>query len=246
MFACTAEGVYTYANEAFAGMLRRPVEKIIGSKIWDVFSKKKADIGFAALREVVESGEQNVVEVRIPQADGDRYYLTTITPVKGPDGKTVSAICSYKDITLRHHAEEALREAEGRFRAFMDNMPNVALIKDKDLRLLFFNRRFDETFAGDSMMGKLPEQLFSADRARLVNETDFKALSEGCLTYEDKWLDKSGCQHIVDIRKFRIDQPGKDPLVGVIVNDITERKQVEQKARLTAEFLNSIVENIRT
>lgn len=240
VFSCTADGQYIYANAAFGEMLNKPVEQIIGSKIWDVFSKKKADMGFAALNEVVKTGEQNVVEVRIPHGHADQYYLTTLTPVKDSAGKTVSVICSYKDITGRHHAEEELRKAEGRFRAFMDNIPDFVIIKDKDSRPLFFNRRFNETFK----TGKLPEAIYSAHRVSSIRETDLKALAEGVIDYEIEWRDKKGRVNVVDIRKFRIEQTGKEPLLGILASDITERKQTEEKARLMADFLNSIVENI--
>ncbi len=114
IFAFTPEGQYKYANRAFAKGVGKRVEDIIGKKIWDVFPKEEADKRFASLSQVFHTGEENVIEVRVPRADGDHYYITTITPIKDTKGETLSAICSSKDITDRRRAEEEKRNLEER------------------------------------------------------------------------------------------------------------------------------------
>ena len=109
IFSFTQEGKYTYVNPAFAAGVGKPVEEIINKTIWDVFPKEEADKRFAALSHVFQTGQEKVVELRVPLAGGDRYYVTTITPVKDNGGAVVSAICSAKDITERKQAEETYR-----------------------------------------------------------------------------------------------------------------------------------------
>jgi signal transduction histidine kinase len=60
---------------------------------------------------VFATGDEKTIEVRVPHPGGDRYYVTTIVPVKDENGSVVTAICSSKDITPRKLAEEALRLA---------------------------------------------------------------------------------------------------------------------------------------
>jgi PAS domain S-box-containing protein len=109
-FSFTADGQYRYVNRAFAEGVGKSVEEIVGKSIWAVFPKEEADKRFAALRQVFLSGEEKVIEVCVPRADGDRYYVTTITPISDAKGEIISVICSSKDITDRKRAEE---EREG-------------------------------------------------------------------------------------------------------------------------------------
>jgi PAS domain-containing protein len=52
----------------------------------------------------------------------------TLTRVQFSDRPVMLAVC--RDLTERRRAEAALRESEERFKAFMDNSPAIAFIKD--------------------------------------------------------------------------------------------------------------------
>lgn len=121
-FSLTAEGQYKYANEAFASGVGKPIEDIIGKTMWDVFSSEEADKRFAALGQVFRTGVEKVIEVRVPREDRDRYYITTITPVVGANGKIHSVVCTSKDITERKRVEEALLESEAQLRILSENI----------------------------------------------------------------------------------------------------------------------------
>ena len=105
IFSFTPEGRYKYLNQAFAKGVGKRVEDIIGKTIWDVFPKEEAEKRFAPLSDVFRTGNGKVIEVRVPRPSGDRYYVTTITPIRDAAGTVVSAICSSKDITERKQAE---------------------------------------------------------------------------------------------------------------------------------------------
>jgi PAS domain S-box-containing protein len=139
----------------------------------------------------------------------------------------LSAVCSSKNITERHRADYALRESEERFRAFMENMPSMVIIKDKELRPLFFNRKFSETFPAKDWLGKTPEETFTPEIANSMRANDLKALREGFVTYEEEWYDKDDCLRVLETRKFAIAQEDKEPLLGVIITDNTDRKRAD-------------------
>jgi two-component system cell cycle sensor histidine kinase/response regulator CckA len=106
IFSFAPDGRYLYVNRAFARGVGKEQDQIIGNKIWDVFSREEADKRFSSLSLVFQSGQEKIIEVRVPRPDGDRYYITTITPIKDEQGKVISAICSSKDITDRKLAED--------------------------------------------------------------------------------------------------------------------------------------------
>ena len=142
----------------------------------------------------------------------------------------------------RHLTEEALRASEERFRAFMDHMPSMVIIKDKDLRPLFFNQKFSEMFPANEWLGKLPEEIFPSKIADSMRANDLKALAEGFVTYEEEWRDKDGCLRVLETRKFAVNQKDKAPLLGAIITDITDRK-LEAEALQESETKLQIIFN---
>lgn len=108
IFAFYPDGQYRYVNQAFAEGVVKPREEIIGKKIWDVFPQDEADKRYAVVKWVFENGKTKVIEVRVPRADGDRYYITTAKPILNEQGKVVSVICISKEITDRKRVEQDL------------------------------------------------------------------------------------------------------------------------------------------
>ena len=109
IFMFQADGTYRYVNRAFADGVGRKLEEIIGHKIWDVFPKDEADKRFTVVKWVFENGQMRVIEVRVPRADGDRYYITTVKPTFSEENHVTSVICISKEITERKRMEDELR-----------------------------------------------------------------------------------------------------------------------------------------
>lgn len=109
IFMFYADGTYRYVNRAFAEGVGREMDEIIGHKIWDVFPKDEADKRFAVVKWVFENGQMKVIEVRVPRADGDRYYITTAKPILNEENNVTSVICISKEITERKRMEDELR-----------------------------------------------------------------------------------------------------------------------------------------
>jgi len=109
IFSITRDGQYMFVNKAFAEGVGRKVKDITHKTVWEIFPKEEAEKRFAALNEVFQSGEGKVIEVRVPRKDADRYYLTTITPIKDTNDNVGVVICSAKEITERKAIEDDLK-----------------------------------------------------------------------------------------------------------------------------------------
>ncbi|MEI6315830.1 MAG: PAS domain S-box protein, partial [Syntrophus sp. (in: bacteria)] len=238
-FSFTPEGQYRYVNRAFAEGVGKPVEDIIGKSIWDVFPKEEADMRFASLSQVFHTGKEQVIEVRVPRADGDRYYITTITLIKDTEGEILSAICSSKDITDRKLAEEALHRSEIKFRTLYDStIDAVMLLEEKGFidcnkaTLSIFGCTTREEFCQKHpAILSPPQQPCGTDSIVLANQMIAEAMGRGSIHFE--WMHKrndTGETFPADVLLTAMEMDGKQ-VVQAVVRDITERKQAEEKSR---------------
>lgn len=114
IFCFDRTGKYLYINNAFAAPFQKKPEEIIGKRIWDIFPGKEGDQRFSAVKAAFETGEMQVIEVKVPAKTGVIYFMTTAKPVKDADGNVQTVICISRDITDRKLAEESLQESERR------------------------------------------------------------------------------------------------------------------------------------
>ena len=184
-------------------------------------------------------------ELEMIRKDGSTVWTeATMNIVYNENCEPTGIMGVTRDISARKQAEEALRESDRRFRAFMDYSPSLVIIKDHDLRPVYFNRPFSDFFPADEWLGKTPENTFPPDIADSMTESDQKALAEGYIQYEEAWRDKAGNDHVFETRKFRIERSDKPPLLGVIINDITERKQAEETLKKNVDkFTKAFLQN---
>lgn len=141
-------------------------------------------------------------------------------------------------------ADERLAASERRFRAFMDNSPVVAFIKDGEGRRVYFNRPYQETFQANhgDLLGKTDFDLFPAEVAKKLHQTDLAVLASRTPTriIEDVPTPDGKTHHWLVI-KFPIEEsPGEWLLAGVAV-DISEQKETEEELRRARDELESHV-----
>jgi PAS domain S-box-containing protein len=251
IFSFTPEGRYTYVNPAFAEGVGKQVEDIIGKSIWDVFPKEEAYKRFASLSQVVRTGEEEVVEVRVPRADGDRYHMTTITPITDAAGKVVSAICSSKDITGRRRAEEALRESHQRLELALDG---------GELGMWDWNLQTDAVTYSDrwaQMLEYRPDEVEpSVDFfKRHVHPEDLPAVLDRLTGHIEGRMRVYASEHRLRTKSGRLfwamdhgriverDKDGRPVRVAGTIADITERKRAEEALYKSEDRFKAMVEN---
>ncbi|MEW6665716.1 MAG: PAS domain S-box protein [Thermodesulfobacteriota bacterium] len=237
IFSFTPEGRYVYVNKAFADGVGRPLGQIIGQTIWDVFPKDEADKRFAALSEVFRTGEGKVIEVRVPRPDGDRFYITTITPVKDREGKVHSAICSSKNITDRKKMEEALRESE----ADLKEAQRIARMGRWELDLgnnrLEWSETIFEIFEIDpARFGASYEAFMEAvhpDDREMVNRSYMESVKNRTpydITHRLLMMD-GRIKWVNEVCRTDYDPQGRAIRSVGIVQDVTDRKLAEDALR---------------
>lgn len=139
IFAFYPDGTYRYVNRAFAQGVGKPINQIVGNKIWDVFSKDEADKRFSVVKSVFDSGDTREIEVRVPTPGGDHYYLTTVKPILDAKCHVISVICISKDITERKRIDETIKQLA--YHDSLTHLPNRRLLNDRLRQAMAFSSR---------------------------------------------------------------------------------------------------------
>jgi len=136
------------------------------------------------------------------------------------------------------------QQAEGRYMAFMNNIPAIASIKDEGGNFLYVNEPMAKHYdlrPGEAI-GKSIANWLPKDLAANIDRDDKEILSTGrTMQYERIVPTRNGEDHHWLTFKFPLVEPDGQMLVGTVAVDITDRKRAEeetQKAKEMAEAAN--------
>ncbi|HJU05543.1 MAG TPA: PAS domain S-box protein [Nitrospiraceae bacterium] len=188
----------------------------------------------STIKQSAETLEPWVDEFRVKTPQGDvKWVRGNSLPQRQGNGATVwNGI--FTDITEHKRAEEALRASEERFKAFMNNSPAVAFMKDEQGRLIYINEPFINQFSRPAAewLGKTDWDLWPADIAQQLRANDLAVLAGDKVVELEETVPKlDGTIHQWLMFKFPfVDVTGKKVLAGIGL-DITDRKQLEEQLR---------------
>ncbi len=191
---------------------------------------------------------QNVEEDRYDRADGSIQWIRwQIMPWRTAEGAVGGIVMFYEDITERKLAEASVRESKELLQLFIDKAPAALAMFDREMRYLAVSRRWLEEYslAGQSVLGRshyevirdIPERWKEAHRRGLAGET--------LRGEEDRFERADGTVQWIEweVAPWR----AADGSVGGIVlfaDDITARKQAEERLRLAASVFTGAREGI--
>ena len=239
------DGTLRYASPAFGRKLGYDPEEVAGTM--NVLDHVHPD----ELPHVLEETEKalseggittNKAEYRFRHKDGSWRWLESVGTYLLDDPAVGGVVLTSRDVTERRQAEEALRDAEQRYRTLVEQIPAVTYIDpvDDPDTSLYTSPHIEE------MLGYTPEEwqtkklwpkrLHPDDRERvLAADKRFEAGGEEPFREEYRLLAKDGS--VVWVREEAVvvrDEAG-DPLYwqGVFY-DLTERKVLEERLHYQA------------
>ena len=231
-----------YVNEAACKSNFMTREEQVGKRLLDLHPNYRGTGRFAEYCRVVETGEPHVYDALIRDV-ANVIQIVDSRVVKLGDGFTAS----WRDITERKKAEDALRLSEERFSKAFRSGPTIGVIRSlDDERIIDVNDTFLKTleYERDEMIGHTPMELgFWADQT--VFEKVFRGLkSKGeCKDEEVELRTKSGKNIWALFSAFLTEINGK-PCALINIVDITERKRMEEELRSSEQQLRLIMDTI--
>jgi len=151
----------TYANPAFKQLLGDvPDAQLIGQSV-ESFSVgpvvNRLDV-IERLCKVIQDRALQEYEVHLRTATGERVYLARAVPELDSRGQLVGVISTARDITPLKRMESELAAREREFHTLVDNLPDVVVRYDLQLRRTCVNAAFHAVHGttDEDVLGKLP------------------------------------------------------------------------------------------
>jgi len=187
---------------------------------------------------------------RVLDPDGAiRWLMAKGTPFKDADGKVLRYAGIVLDITDRKVQEEALQESENRFRNLFEKHSSVILVLDPDTSQIVDANQAAATFYGWPLekLRQMPFRRVTMSSPETVkrNLERFRAAEkeQGSFHHCHRHILADGSIRDVEVFSCAIPYHGK-PLIYSIINDITERTQIEHALRDSEKKFRSITEQI--
>lgn len=236
----------TVVNKAFEKFYGIHAEKIVDKPATAWMPKYLTDDTDTLDMELLRSGETMNMEVEVQNADGGlRTVIFNKFPIFAANGDVVGIGGVNTDVTDARRQEAEMRQTQARLAAYIDHIPMMVLLLDRDSRFLMVNRRYEAFFdvAADDLTGVIGHDGLTPEH----HETFLIENRQICDEHKSigriiEMQNAAGEKRMLQQTKFPIITGGGVPVaVGVILSDITEQKQHEREletARDDAEAAN--------
>lgn len=239
--------------ESLTGYTPMEMSRELWNKITEVsvLRGERSKLSIAEAVQASRPGEmmQWQCDTKIRTKSGEsRWVADCAVGIPGEDGVPTGSIGILVEITDRKEAEARLRDSEARFRAFLDNSPAAAFMKDREGRYVVGNAAWAAQFNRPlpELLGKTDEDLWDRNTAEIFRKSDLEAMaaSENISRFEHV-SDGTGTERWLSVLKFPVPRMGKDDLIGGISMDVTEQKLAENEVQqLNAELEDRV--SVRT
>lgn len=141
-----------------------------------------------------------------------------------------------RDISQRKADEQEILTSRARLRLITDNMPVLIGYVDEQLRFQFTNRTYERWFGGgaESLIGTHMSELLDAKAYAQTKLFAAKALKGQQVSFDNKLATRKGLLHVHTTLVPNIRVDGRQQGFYILSQDITERKNLENKLAFEA------------
>lgn len=245
-------------NDALLRFLEQPREALIGTLIGESSSPLLDNGKILSWCHDALSGKEMAGEIEVSSGAQQQYFRALLTPTRFQDN-TPGIILVFENITEKRRIGAALAESEENFRAMVDESGDGCAIIDDAGEILVWNPAMEQITgipAGDAVGMPLPEVvsriLVPEHRSKKQVEQMKKAMAAAFHDNElpfSRMPDEFQIMSLGGIRRhirklaFPI-RVGKKLHSGVIIRDITGRKNIEEELLREKTFQTAIMDSV--
>jgi len=238
-------GIVTLDAHGIAWM-NRSARRMFGGDLADFVGQPLATVATSDLDhpfrltgylDVLEDGQSHTFECQVVGRDGRVFWVVGNAVVTYGGHNERQTTYALLDIDRRRQAEAQSAEAQATLKRIIEMAPMaIQLIDARQLALLEANQAASAFMLVEptAALGKTPEQLYDANRARLLRADMQTALDQGLAIHREYALPHKAGQQTWDVNYLPLAREGEtcDQLL-VVASDVSEQRAAE-KARLDA------------
>jgi len=232
LVADTETSRFFMANAKACAMLGYTAGELHVLEVKDIHPDAAFPRVIASFQDILAGKTAMTEDVPVLRKDGRVFYADiSASPVEF-QGR-LYAIGIFRDITERKRTEAKLRELDRRQKAILNNIPDMAWLKDSKGRFLAVNEPFGKACGSspDALVGKTDLDIWPAELAEQYRSDDRAVMESGARKQvEEPLIDSTGRRQWIETIKTPImDDQGR--IIGTtgIARDVTERKRAEEK-----------------
>ena len=246
------EGNYLLVNTQLATSLGYSVDEMIGMNVSDVIAPGEV-ADYREINRIVQEGRRiPYFERTYRRKDGSEFLgEVNVSLVRGADGTPKYVQSIMRDITWRKTAEQALRESEERYRIISELISDYAYSFRVEPDGTLVSEWITDSFY--RMTGYAPEEIDAQGQFALYHPDDAaraaadvgRVVAGEAGSAEYRVITKSGEVRWVAIDRKPVWDAAQRRVVHLygVAQDITERKQSEERLRRSEEQYRLIAEN---
>ncbi|HZL10209.1 MAG TPA: PAS domain S-box protein [Prolixibacteraceae bacterium] len=246
VFAKDENFIYTLCNQAFADYIGKTKEEIIGSSVFQISDQEKASIYLQADKDLMQNGSEQIYETKVKFNDGtDHDVVFHKSVITDRHGSPIGILGLIEDITTLRKNEKKLIETDLKYKKIFDNVQDVfyqtdlnGIITDISPSIEKYSNYFTKDIIGQPIENFYVDPDDRESLKRKIKEKgealDFELLLKG--KYNKKvWASVNA--------HFIFDENGRAAGIEGTIRDLTERKQVDDKLKLSLSLLQATLDS---
>ncbi len=241
---------YLYINEAAATQAQRSREQLIGRNMLETFPGVERSAMFEPLRRCMVERTHHRGEYQFTYADGAAVWfeLRLLPVAEGVCIFSLDVTATKRDADAHERADQALRDSEARFNAFMDSATMGAWMRDEHGRFVYVNRSWEQDIGctRDQALGRTAFDLLPPEIAQSAQDDDARLLATGegfGFTVQTPALG-AGVRWF-QITNFLVRDAAGARFTGGVALEITTQKQLEEELRRAEESLRLLIDGVQ-
>ena len=247
IFTMDGDGRYVYINHTAAAKLGKTPEEVTGKTAWDEFPKEIADDQVQSVRDAIRTGKGAVFETSAVILGEERWFRTSLNPVRNHAGEITTVLVIARDISERKEAELALARSEERFRLTFENAVDAIVWADPATGMICNCNKAAERLLGwprAEVVGRHFSTLHPPEeRPKHEQSIATSAQGKGVSHVYGTVLTRDGRSVPVHIAASLI-TVGSERIVQGTFRDLTEVHQAWRAVRLSQQRLQMVVSNV--